>query len=68
MNLCIFRDASSYAYGVVAYGVQNARASILFSKAKVAPMKPKTLPTLELLGVYLAVKSLPTLTEAYSLK
>ena len=61
MNLCIFCDASPYSSGFVAYGVQNTKASILISKAKVAPMKPKTLPTLELLRV----KCLPTLLEAY---
>ena len=66
MNLCIFCDESSYAYGFVAYRVQNTKASILFSKAKIAPMKPKTLPPLELLGVHLAVKCLPTLLGVYS--
>ena len=66
MNLCIFCDVSADAYGFVVYGVQNTKSSISFSKAKVAPVKSKTLPTLELLGVYLAVKCLPTLLKAYS--
>ena len=60
MNLCIFCDTSPDAYGFVVYGVQNTKSSMLFSKAKLAPMKSKIPPTLELLGVYLAVKCLPT--------
>ena len=59
-------DTSLDAYIFVVYGVQNTKSSILFSKAKEAPMKSKTLHTLELLGVYLAVKCLPTLLKAYS--
>ena len=66
INLCILCDASLDAHRFVVYGVQNTKSSILFSKAKVAPMKSKTLPILELLGVYLAVKSLSTLLKAYS--
>ena len=62
----LFTDASPKAYGFVAYGVQNQKSCILYSKAKVAPMKKKSLPTLELLGVFLALKSLSFLLKAYS--
>ena len=65
-DMYLFTDASPKAYGFVAYGVQNQKSCILYSKAKVAPMKKKSLPTLELLGVFLALKSLSFLLKAYS--
>ena len=43
-----------------------ANLVFLFSKPKVAPLRKKSLPTLELLGVYLAVKGLATLLKVYS--
>lgn len=54
-NLYIFCDASKKVYGFVAYFVQNGNSTLVFAKAKVAPLKSKTLPTLELLAVFLAV-------------
>lgn len=39
---------------------------MVFSKAKVALLKSKTLPTLELLAAFLAVKCLPSLLKVYS--
>ena len=62
----IFCDASKGAYGFSVYSVQNSKSHLLFSKAKVAPMKPKSLPTLELLAVFLAIKCLLPLLKAYS--
>ena len=38
---------------------------LAFAKAKVAPMKPKSLPTLELLAMFLAIKCLLPLLKAY---
>ena len=66
LDLYVFTDASPKAYGFVAYGVQNNSSCIVYAKAKVAPMKKKSLPTLELLGVYLSIKSLSFLLKAYS--
>ena len=66
LHLYVFTDASPKAYGFVAYGVQNNSSCIVYAKAKVAPMKKKSLPTLELLGVYLSIKSLSFLLKAYS--
>ena len=62
----IFCDASKGAYGFSVYSVQNSESHPLFSKAKVAPMKPKSLPTFEFLAVFLAIKCLLPLLKAYS--
>ena len=63
----MFCDASKLgAYGYVAYGVQEAQSNFLFAKCKGVPHKKKSLPTLELLSVYLAVKGLYSLLKAYS--
>ena len=66
-NLYIFCDASKVgAYGYVAYGVQEGQSNFLFAKCKGVPHKKKSLPTLELLSVYLTVKGLYTLLKVYS--
>ena len=61
-SLCLFCDASKPCYGFTVYGIFDGRAHLLFAKSKVAPSKAKTLPTLELLVVYLALKCLPLIT------
>ena len=65
-ELYIFCDSSKQAYGFAAYNVQDGKSSLVFAKAKVVPIKSKSLPTLELLSVFLAIKCLPTLLNAYS--
>ena len=66
-NLYLFCDASKLgAYGYVAYGVQETQSNFLFAKCKGIPHKKKSLPTLELLSVYLAIKGLYSLLKAYS--
>ena len=65
-ELYIFCDLSKQAYGFAAYNVQDGKSSLVFANAKVAPVKSKSLPTLELLSVFLAIKCLPTLLDAYS--
>ena len=65
-EMFIFCDASKQAYGFCAYNVQNGKSTLVFAKAKVAPMKAKSLPTLELLSAFLSVKCLPTLLKVYS--
>ena len=52
----IFCDASKGAYDYAAYSMQNGESHLAFAKAKVLPMKPKSLPTLELLDEFLAIK------------
>ena len=55
-ELIVFSDASTKCYGVTMYLVQNGKSNLLFSKCKLAPEPTKTLPSLELLAVYLAFK------------
>ena len=61
-SLVIFTDASKSIYGFSCYCRYVANdevcTNLLFSKAKNSPCKNKTLPTLELLAVYLALKCL----------
>ena len=66
-DLVLFCDASKRAYSFAAYSIQSNRpsANLLFSKSKVAPIKEKSLPTLELLSVYLAIKCLPFILDSY---
>ena len=68
-GLHIFCDSSIEAYGFVAYAVdEEGNSTYLYSKSKLAPLNKRnehSIPTLELLGVILAFKCLPTLLEAY---
>ena len=55
--LHIFADASTKAYGAVAYLVhQNKQVAFIMSKTRVAPLKPLTLPRLELSAAVLAAR------------
>ena len=69
-GLHIFYDRSLESYGFVAYACgEGGKSSFLFAKSKLAPLnKGNTLsvPTLELMGVILALKCLTTIMEAYS--
>ena len=65
-DLFLFCDASKGAYGYVAYAVQNGKSCFVLSKSKVAPLQSKSLPTLELLGVFLAFKGLFSLLKTFS--
>ena len=52
-----FADASLKAYGTAAYLQQNNQpASFVMSKSRAAPLKPITLPKLELMAVVLAAR------------
>ena len=65
-DIFLFCDASKNAYGYVAYAVQNGKSCNVLSKAKVAPLLTKSLPTLELLGVFLSVKGLFSILKTFS--
>lgn len=54
-----------YAYGFAAYMIENNSFHLIFAKVKVASTKTKTLPTLELLSVYLALKCRLLLLKNY---
>ena len=47
-TLHIFCDASTKAYGAAAYLVSDSESLLLTSKVRVAPLKTKTIPQLEL--------------------
>ena len=64
-DLVLFCDASTRAYGFVCYALQNGTSSFVFSKCKVAPLKHKTLPTLELLSVFIGYKALENLLHTF---
>ena len=55
--LHVFADASLKAYGAAAYLQQNNQpASFVMSKSRAAPLKPITLPKLELMAAVLAAR------------
>ena len=64
-SLFIFCDASKRCYGLSVYNVCNGNYQLVFAKAKVAPIKPRSLPTLELMAAFLALKCLPMLLDSY---
>lgn len=68
VELFLFTDASNSNYGFNIYTVACKEGSkfsnLLFSKTKVAPLKSRSLPTLELLAIYLAKKCLLGLVKA----
>ena len=55
-NLHVFCDSSTKAYGCAAYLVGNGESNLVMAKAKVAPLKTKTLPQLELTSIWLGTK------------
>ena len=65
-SLVIFTDASKLGYGFAVYNVADGCSNMLYAKSQVAPVKAKTLPTLELLGVHHALKSLPIVLDSFA--
>lgn len=60
-DLLVFCDASKRAYGYVAYAKQGVDTNFIFSKCKTAPLQERTLPTLELLSVFIGLQGLKTM-------
>ena len=60
VSLHVFSDASESGYGVAAYAVfrngQSSHSTIVFGKARVAPIKNVSIPRLELTAATLAVR------------
>ena len=52
--LHVFADASIRAYGAVAYLCYNNHSSLAIARTRVAPLKTKTLPRLELMAAVVA--------------
>ena len=66
VSLCLFSEAAkSGAYGVVAYMKQGGTCHNVFAKAKIVPTIERSLPILELLGVFTAIKFLKMLLKTY---
>ena len=64
-DLLIFCDASKKAYGYVAYAKQGKESNFILSKCKTAPLQERTLPTLELLSVFLGLQGLITILKSF---
>ena len=72
IQLHVFGDSSQVAYGAVVYLCFQLRdgswqSSFVFSKAKVAPIRPVSLPRLELLAAMLGAKLLVFVRDALKL-
>lgn len=56
IQLHVFADASLSAYGAVAYLRQNSDVSLVMARSRVTPVKPITLPKLELMAAVIATR------------
>ena len=65
-SLVIFTDASKLGYGFVIYNVADGCSNLLYAKSRVAPVKVKTLPTLELFGIHHVLKSRPIVLNSFA--
>ena len=67
LSLNIFCDASMQCYSFSVYVTgNNTSPYILMSKSKIAPVKGRTLPQLELLSVFLGLKCLPQILSSFN--
>jgi len=64
-SLFIFCDASTSCYGFAVYSIGQS-SNLIFSKAKVAPLKSRALPSLELLSVFLFFKCIKSILSEFS--
>ena len=67
-TLNVFCDASNLCYGFAVYINDGFQNSLLLAKSKVAPLKGRTLPSLELLSVFFAFKHLPQILSSFDVK
>ena len=66
LMLNVFGDASIEAYGAVAYISNTFESNLVFSRARVAPLKALTLPQLELTALTMAVRIAKYVAEIFS--
>ena len=59
----MFCDASAKAYGAVVYVKNGENSELLVSKCKVAPLKTRSLPQLELTALLIGARLLKHVTE-----
>ena len=55
-NLHVFVDASTKAYGAVAYLCNGSDSTLVMAKSRVAPLKELTLPQLELMAAVIGAR------------
>jgi len=55
-ELHLFCDANNKAYGTIAFLRQGDKTTFVMARGKVAPLKPLTIPQLELLGALTATR------------
>ena len=65
VEIHVFSDASTQAYGTALYIVAGGVSKLVIAKAKVAPLKPVTVPKLELTAVLLSARLLQFVCAAY---
>ncbi|MCP4253678.1 MAG: hypothetical protein GY775_09760, partial [Candidatus Scalindua sp.] len=65
VELHAFSDASNSAYGAAVYFCCEGISRLVMAKAKVAPIKPVTIPKLELTALLLAARLTTFITDAY---
>lgn len=63
IQLHVFCDASAQAYGAVAYAVTADSSIIIISKARVSPVKTKSIPQLELTAIVIGCRLVLYLLE-----
>ena len=68
IKLSVFCDASKEAYSCAVFAVEKGKSSLVFSKVKLAPFPSKTLPSLELLAVYLGFQCVKTIITDVNFK
>ena len=56
LKLHVFADASTKAYGAVAYLCEGQQSSLVMARTRVAPLKTKTLPRLELMAAVIGAR------------
>ena len=63
--LHVFADASKRTFGAVAYFAENGETSFVMAKSRLAPMKPPSLPQLELTALNIAARLANFIVSSY---